>query len=490
MVSRPPVSYTRAEGRGAGEDSPRARPSRAETPLRDVSADKSAQVDALFSSCPPGEAPGAAVAVLHEGRVVHLKGYGFGNIEAGSRITPGTTFRLASLTKQFTAAAVMLLHERGELEYDDPAARYLPEFSRHARGVTVRHLLQHTSGLADYQALFLEAGAIETDYPRSAKLGPSRYEPSTRDALDLVCARPLRFAPGDEWEYSNSGYAALARLVETVSERPLPRFLEEHIFRPLGMGDSRLEGVALPEVPGDTLSYTRDDAGFRDIDYTPLNAIYGQDGIYSTAEDLLKWFRALSGGGLLKTEALREAFASGALNVGAKCGYGFGWFVGNSLGLRRVAHTGSWAGYKHFVAHYPDQEFTALVLSNFDEFDDATRSAAANRIASIYLADRMARRTPAALAPDALRRYEGRYNSGGGEHLDVSLAEGVLHVGPAGLLPIELIPESEVKFFVAGAEDDTYFFRSDCEGHVWGLTRHLSLFGHSRDAYTTAIRLD
>ena len=457
--------------------------------MRDDLAEKSARVDSLFSRWPRGEAPGAVVAVLHDGHVLHLKGYGFANIEAGRRIVPETTFRLASLTKQFTAAAVALLCERGALEYDDPASRFLPEFSRHARGVTVRHLLQHTSGLADYETLLLEDGAVEVDYPRSSRLGASRYEPSTRDALELVCSRGLRFAPGDEWEYSNAGYVALARLVERISGSPLSRFFEEEIFRPLGMGDSHLYGVARPEVPGDSLSYTREGDGFRDIDYSPLNAIYGQDGIYSTAEDLLKWYAALGTGKLLKDETLRETFASGVLNVGAKVGYGFGWFVGNSLGLRRVCHTGSWTGYRHFVAHYPDRKFTAFVLSNFDEFDDGARSATACALAAIYLSDEMAHRTPAALGADVLRRYAGRYELGGGEHLDVTLDGDALRVRPGGLFPVELTPESEVKFFVAGAEDDTYFFQKDCEGHVSGVTRHLSLFGHSRDAYTTALKL-
>jgi CubicO group peptidase (beta-lactamase class C family) len=457
--------------------------------LRDVWAEKSEQVDSLFSSWPRGEAPGAVVGVVHEGRVAHLKGYGLSNIEAGTRAAPGTHFRLASLTKQFTAAAVMLLRESGALGYDDPVPKFLPEFAPLARGMTVRHLLQHTSGVADYQSLFLRSGAVDSDYPRSSGQGPGAHEPSTRDALELVRSHPPRFAPGDEWEYSNSGYVVLARIVEEVSGRPFPDFLEERFFAPLGMSDSRVYAVARPEIPGAALSYTREGEGFRDIDYTPLNAIYGQDGIYSTAEDMAKWYVALGGGRLFKAETLREAFASGDLNAGAGAGYGFGWFVGKSLGLRLASHTGSWAGYRNFVAHYPEQNFTAFVLSNFDEFDDAGRSATAGRLAAVYLSDVMTFRPKATLAADALRRYEGRYDMGGGEHFDVALDGDALRVGPPGLFPIRLIPESEVRFSVAGAEGDTYFFRDDCAGHVWGVTRHLSLFGYSRDAYTTALKV-
>jgi CubicO group peptidase (beta-lactamase class C family) len=457
--------------------------------LKDVWAKKSEQVDSLFSSWPQGEAPGAVVGVVYEGRVAHLKGYGLSNIEAGTPVTPGTHFRLASLTKQFTAAAVMLLRERGALGYDDPASRFLPKFSARVPGVTVRHLLQHTSGLADYQGLFVQSGAIEADYPRSSKQSPGAYEPSTRDALELVCTHPPRFAPGDGWEYSNSGYVALARIVEEISGRPFPCFMREQIFEPLGMSESRIYGVAGTAVPGNTLSYTRTGEGFRDINYTPLNAIYGQDGIYSTAEDLVRWYLALGGGELFRAETLREAFASGDLNVGAKAGYGFGWFVGNFLGLRTAGHTGSWAGFRNIVVHYPDQKFTAFVLSNFDDYELPARSAAVCRIATIYLSDEMTHRPSAKLAANALRRYEGRYEMGGADHLDVAFDGHTLVVGPSGHFPLRLIPESEVKFFVAGAEGDTYYFHDDCAGQVWGVTRHLSVYGFSGDAYTTALKL-
>lgn len=457
--------------------------------MRDVWAEKSEQIDSIFSSWPGGESPGAVVGVVLNDHVAHLKGYGFSNIEVRERATPRTQFRLASITKQFTAAAIMLLRESGALGYDDPASKFLPEFSPHARGVTVRHLLQHTSGIADYQGLFLQTGAIEADYPRSSKQGASPYEPSTRDALALACSRPLRFAPGDEWEYSNSGYVALARIAEEVSGRSFTDFLWEKIFAPLGMTDTRLYGVARPDVLGGTLSYTREGEGFRDIDYTPLNAVYGQDGIYSTGEDLVKWYRALGGGRLFKAETLREAFASGDLNVGARASYGFGWFVANSLGLRRASHTGSWGGFRNFAVHYPDKKFTAFVLSNFDEFDHPARSATACRLAAVYLSDEMTFRPAVSLREDALRRYEGRYELGGGKHLDVALDGDALRIGPPGLFPFKLIPESEVKFFVAGAKGDTYFFHDDCAGRMWGVTRHLSLFGYSKDAYTTALKI-
>jgi CubicO group peptidase (beta-lactamase class C family) len=449
------------------------------------SADSSMHVDEVFASWPRGIAPGVVVAITKGGRVLHLKGYGLANLETKSEIGPNTSFRLASLTKQFTSAAVMLLSERGKLSYDDYASHFLPEFSTHARHVTIRHLLHHTSGLPDYEELFLATGILDTDYPRSSKRLRSSFEPSSKDVTKLVGDKMLRFAPGDEWEYGNSGYVALARIVETVSDRSFAEFLEENIFLPLGMGDSFLYDRAQPPS-GAALSYTAKDSTFEDIDYTPLNAVYGQDGIYSTASDLMKWYSALGCRRVVKAPSLTEAFASGEVSIGAKTGYGFGWFVGNSLSLRRVAHTGSWAGFRNLIAYYPEHDFTVFALSNFDGFDDVARSATACCLATIYLSDEMSFHPPVKVSRDVMRRYEGRYELATGHHLDVKLEGSALHVNPHCLFPIRLVPESEVKFFVEGAAGDSYFFYLNEGGDVRGLTRYLSLFGYTKDAYTTA----
>lgn len=161
----------------------------------------------------------------------------------------------------------------GRLKYDDPVCEFLPEFAPRARDVTVRHLLHHPSGLADYEELLLEAGTLDEDYPRSLKRGASRYEPSPEDVLTLVCGRMLRFAPGDEWEYGNSGYMALAQLVARASGRPFSDF-PKRTSSGRSAWRSRLYAAARPKVPSNPLSYTREGAAFRDEDRArPLAAV-------------------------------------------------------------------------------------------------------------------------------------------------------------------------------------------------------------------------
>lgn len=449
-------------------------------------AEKSAQVDALFASWPGGDAPGAAVVVVQDGEVLHRGSYGLADLETGAVISPGTPFRLASLTKQFTAVAVMMLRERGELDYDDPVSKFLPAFLTQPRTITIRHLLWHTSGLQDHEELFWKSGEIDGDYPRSSKLGRGGFEPTSKDALRIVAGRGLRFAPGDEWEYGNTGYTVLAQLVERVSGKSFSRFLSEHIFTPLGMNNSLLYDETRPAMPGCAISYTFEGETYQDVDYTPLNQLYGHDGIYSTADDMVKWYRALASDELVAPPASEMAFASGELNVGAKTGYGFGWFVGNSLGLPRAAHTGSWTGFRNVAVYYPDQKLAALVLCNFDQFDDVARSAIACKLAKIYLSDKMSLPAAVDVEPQILRQYVGEYEVDRDCALSVTIEGDALWVKPSNLFPIKLVPESEVKFFVEEADSDSFFFHKDYEGNIKGLTRHLSLFGYSRDAYITA----
>jgi CubicO group peptidase (beta-lactamase class C family) len=450
--------------------------------------EKSAEVDKLFASWPEGDAPGAAVVIIQDGQVLHKKGYGLANLKTKAAVGAQTVFRLASITKQFTATAIMMLAERGRLSYDDTLAGLLPEFSASARKITIRHLLTHTSGLPDYEKLFLQSGKINEDYPRASKPNEQDFEPTSRDVLDLLAQQPLLFAPGDEWEYGNSGYVVLAQLVERISGQSFSQFLNEHIFLPLGMNSSFLYDWTQAEAPHQATSYALEEDGYQAIEYTPLNRIYGQDGIYSTVDDMIKWCRSLDTSQLVKASSQEEAFTSGGLNVGAGTGYGFGWFIGNTLGLQRVAHTGSWAGYRNLLAYYPQEHFIALVLTNFAEFDDVARSAFANKLAKIYLSDRLNLPSTTKIEAGALKQYVGDYTLDTGQSLTISLEKDALEVQPPGLFPVRLVPESDVKFFVADAEDDSYFFRKDEEGRVQSLRRHLSLFGFSRDAYNTACK--
>ena len=452
--------------------------------------DKSAIVDSLFESWTQGRRPGGAVAVVHKGEGVHRKGYGFANLSTGTKIDPKTPFRLASLTKPFVATAIMMLKERGALTYDDAVADYFPEFSSLST-ITLRHLLTHTSGVEDYEELFLREGVIDAKYPTPSESGPRGHEPGLLETVQLLAREPLRFRPGDEWEYSNSGYVLLAVIAELVSGIPLARFFRENIFDPLGMHDSRLSEHAQPEpeLSNRAKGYILNGDVYDEADYSPLNAIYGPDGIYSTLDDMIRWCEALGNEKLVKSSTMKEAFTSGELNSGARSGYGFGWFIGTNFGLPVVSHTGSWMGYRSFLSYYPSQELGIVVLANFGEFDDEVRSHFGNRLAKLYLPRPQAPSSIIDLDDNLLRRYAGRYELQNGEVFDVEHQAGALSMKSAFASAV-LVPESKVKFFVNDAESDTYFFSEDMEGKVNGVTRHLSLYGYSKEADSWARRLN
>lgn len=452
-------------------------------------AEKSAAVDALFEPWTQGSRPGGAVAIFQKGEVVHRKGYGFANLATGARITAKSPFRLASLTKPFVAMAIMILEERGLLKYDDPITNYLPEFSSDRQQITLRQLLTHTSGVEDYEELFLRLGVIDAKYPTPSESGPRGYEPSLQESVELIAENPLRFTPGDEWEYSNSGYVLLASIAERVSGVPLARFLRDEIFEPLGMHGSRLSEHAQTEaeLSDRAKSYILKDGVYTEADYSPLNAIYGPDGIYSTVDDMIKWCDALGSKKLVKSSTLAQAFSSGEVNSGAPTGYGFGWFIGKNFGLPVVSHTGSWMGYRSFLSYYPSEQSGIVVLGNFAEFDDVERSFIANCLGDLYV-NRQKSRANVVPVHD-FGHFVGEYQFQDGEILKILAGvEGLC--AELDFSTIRLIPEGRVRFLVDGAPSDSYFFHEDTSGRVNGVTRHLSLFGYSKDAYTWARKVN
>lgn len=344
------------------------------------------KVDALFARWSQGNTPGAAVLVIKDGQILLKKGYGLANLENRQPIDTDTAFLLCSVTKQFTAMAVMILAERGKLRYEDPLSTFFPEFPPYARRVTIRHLLQHTAGFPEYDDLFLTSGRMDPYWPRSAKSKPSRFEPTSKDVLGVLAEqKELRFAPGDKFEYSNSGYVILAQIVEKVSGQTFAQFLQQEIFQPLGMRRSLLYDETRPTIPTRATSYKPAGNGiYRDIDYAPQNAVYGEDNIYTTVEDLYLWDQALDTEKLVKAATFQQALTPGKLNDGTATSYGFGWALERVHGLEAHAHGGAWLGFRTYILRFPSQRFTVAVLSNCAELEVDSIAA---EISEIYLAD-------------------------------------------------------------------------------------------------------
>jgi CubicO group peptidase (beta-lactamase class C family) len=341
------------------------------------------RVDVLFSEYSKGRVPGAAVMVIDKGKILYKNCYGLADIDQNVPIRNDTAFLLASVTKPFTAMAVMILYHRKLLRYDDPLSDFFPQFPTYARQITVRHLLNHTSGLPAFDCLLAKAGMVDIDWPRLSTSQPSSFEPTSKDVLDLLARqKKLRSRPGDRFEYDNSGYVVLAQIVENVSGQPFARFVEAEIFRKIKMSHSVVYDENRPEVPNRARSYTGMCGVYREIDYTPLNLIYGEDGIYTTIDDMYQWDQAMEKDKLVKHETLLEAFSPRRMNNGECTTYGFGWRLGETLGSGDVSHDGWWAGFRTYILRVLGRRFTVVVLANCVQIDAAT---VGDQIAKIYL---------------------------------------------------------------------------------------------------------
>ncbi len=335
------------------------------------------RLDAQLAQWNQGDGPGMAVVLIRDGRVVYRKDFGFADLEAHRAITPSTQFLLASNTKQFTAMAVMMLEERGKLRLDDSLAKFCPEFPDYARTITIRQLLNHTSGLPDYEELLV--GKIDsTTYFQSSKGPPAGHEFTAIEALQILSRQQkLRFTPGEKFEYSNSGYVVLAQIVERVTGERYAEFLKENIFDPLGMRDTLVVDERKQRVPRLAIGYAKRNGQWQDISYSPENSIYGEDGIYSSARDLYKWDQALYTERLVRRATLEMAFTPGRTNDGKEIdanypvvpkrptSYGFGWIITSWDGSEELFHSGSWSGYRSYVVRVPSRRISAIVLMNF-----------------------------------------------------------------------------------------------------------------------------
>lgn len=304
-----------------------------------------------------GDVPGAAVAVVRDGDVIFAKGYGLADVEGTVPVTTRSNFRLASVTKQFIAAAITILEERGTLSYDDPIARWLPSLPASTKAITIRQLLTHTSGLVDYEDLIPET--------------------QTEQVLDADVLRMLEsadrtlFTPGKRYQYSNSGYVLLGLVIERASGLTLGEFLDREIFAKRGMRSTVLmdRGATIA-----TRAYGHDRSGgsWMRRDQSVTSATRGDGAIYSSIEDLSRWDASL------RDVAFTPLVETGEPGVR----YGFGWRIGSYRERRMVWHTGETMGFRNAIIRLPDERLTVILLTNRNEGEPL---AIAKKIADFWL---------------------------------------------------------------------------------------------------------
>jgi CubicO group peptidase (beta-lactamase class C family) len=342
------------------------------------SISKSVQVSKLFECTTNKGFPGASVIVIQHWKILLNEGFGLANIERNTPNKPETVFRLGSITKQFTAMAVLQLYNKRLLDIDDYVDKYFPG-TLNGNKITIKHLLTHTSGITE--------------------------------SLDS----PLAFTPGDQISYSNTGYNLLGKIIEKVSGLSYENYLQRNIFKPLGMENTGYEHPD-KKIKNLATGYKINDIGsFIDSGESDVSGAYAAGALYSTTADMSRWARALNTEKLVKATILNQAFSQATLNNGNKINYGFGWMVGQWRGLKEVAHGGDITGFNSYIAFYPDEQFTVIVLSNIEMRPPGPVPDAgylAHKIAEIYLTDKLIKsmeHIAIQLDPKILDSYLGTY---------------------------------------------------------------------------------
>ena len=315
------------------------------------------EIDALFRDY-TGNVPGASVIVVRDHDVVFRNAYGLANLEEQIAATPDTHYRLASVTKQFTAAAILTLAADGKLSLDDPIQRWLPSLPAYADAMTIRQLLTHTSGLIDYEDVM----------PASTK---TQLEDA--DVLRLLESQSTTyFAPGSKYQYSNTGYAFLALIVERASGRRFADFLREQIFAPIGMPTTVAHEEGISTVRNRAFGYSRENGQWHRTDQSLTSAVLGDGGIYTSVDELVHWVEALNDGKFAEESVARVDTDKPGMR------YGFGQRISEHNGRRVVSHTGESIGFRNALIRFPDEKLSIIVLTNRNEgepFDIAMKIA-------------------------------------------------------------------------------------------------------------------
>ena len=415
-------------------------------------ADLARSVDELFSRTYPASGPGAAVLIKKDDQVVLRKGYGMANVELGVPIEPGMVFDLASVSKQFTAAAILMLQERGKLSVDDDITKYLPDYPTHGQKITIHHLLTHTSGIP-------EVTILPERRPREDMTVPQ--------IIDLFKDKPLNFSPGENISYSNSGYILLGAIIEKASGKSYEDFIEQEIFNPLGMRQSRYEHQN-EIVPGRVAGYEKgEDGAARIAEYISRTQVYAAGGLMSTVDDMALWADALTSEKLLPRASLERMTTPTKLASGQPTPVAYGLGAPDEDGIRILEHGGGIPGFNTHILVIPDRRLQVIVLSNFSGQEPGA-GGLAYHAAMKALGKAVEKRDAMELDLATLDEYVGVYQFDETVTRMILRAENRLIVRRRGGLQNEILAASRDDFFLPGLNNRIHF-RRDAQGKITAM---------------------
>lgn len=309
------------------------------------------KLDDLLSTQFKTSDPGCEILVTKKGEIVYKKAFGNANIELNVPIRPDMVFNLASVTKQFTAVAILQLIEQGKISLTDSLQKFIPDFPFKGYTITIENLLTHTSGIRDYMQL---------DY---ANLYMERWDFKPKQLIDSFKNYALEFEPGTKFSYSNSGYYLLGYIIQKVSGLSYQIYIQNNLLKPLGLDHTYFDSSGII-IPNRVNGYRKDDGVFKNADYWSPTIEYAAGGLISNVDDLFKWHKGLYSYQILKKETLQKAFAPYQLKNGVSTGYGYGWFLKISNGINSVEHEGGMPGFRSNVIYFPSDDIFIATLYN------------------------------------------------------------------------------------------------------------------------------
>ncbi len=429
------------------------------------------QMEAFLEGAYPADQPGAAVIVTRDGEVLFRGAYGMADLELGVPLEPDMVFRLGSITKQFTGAAIALLEQEGKLSIDDPITKYLPGYPTHGHEITIAHLLAHTSGIRSYTGI---PGWMESKIKADMTL---------EELIDGFKSEPMDFAPGERFLYNNSGYVLLGAIVEKASGEPYDEFVEQQIFAPLEM-ESSYYGEHGQIIPRRTPGYDGGPGEYQNAQYLSMTQPHAAGSLLSTVDDLAKWDRSLYSDDLLSDEARQKMVTPFSLADGSSTDYGYGFMMGDVKGHPSVAHGGGIFGFSTYGLRLPEERVYVAVLTN-STGHPVRPGYTAQKLAAMAIGDPYPEFVPIELSEEVLESYTGVYRIDENTTRSVTLVDGRLHTQRTDGPRRPVTPYSETEFFYEGSFIHLEFVR-DGSGEV----SHMLVYQDGAETPERADRTD
>jgi CubicO group peptidase (beta-lactamase class C family) len=405
-------------------------------------------LDSLISNRQPAISPGCVVLVAEKGRIIYEKAFGLANLELQVAMQPGMVFRIGSITKQYTAIAILQLIEQGKISLTDLIQKYIPDYPLKDHPVTIENLLTHTSGIADYEVVDIHVpDAIRIDVP-------------AKQLIDSLERLPLEFIPGSTYRYSNSNYFLLGYILERVSGKSYKDYLSENLFKPAGLSATYYDSPT-EIIPNRVNGYSKYQMTYFNADYISMTQVFGAGALLSTVEDLYKWHQGLYSYKLVKKETLEQAFTPFKLADGKLSEYGYGWFIKNRNGSKSIEHSGGIDGFQSDEIYFPGQDvFIATLYNSLNEGGgDVGFMALDNDIATLSVGAPLDREVSMDTA--LLKQFVGVYETDPKHAAIITLENGQLQMeAKAGGLPKSpLVAKSERIFLLKAIGAEIEFVR-------------------------------